>query len=204
MTKQSRFDSLVKRAQICSKCPRMNGRRRVLGPSNGPLDAQVMFIAEAPGRLGAEKYGIPLFGDQTGRNFASFLESAEIDRTKVFITNAILCNPINQIGVNDTPTKAEIFNCSDFLRETIDILSPAFIVPLGRIALKALAVIEPHTVTLSSSVAEPINWRNCILLPLFHPSPRVFSQRSKCQQCVDYQVLGKITRNATTEIDNGK
>jgi len=68
-SKQLQFADLVERVQSCSLCPRMTQRTRVLGPPNGNLDSSVVFIAEAPGRLGADKFGIPLFGDQTGRNF---------------------------------------------------------------------------------------------------------------------------------------
>ena len=49
----------------------MEGRTRALGQGNGPLDARVLFVAEAPGRLGADRTGVPLSGDQTGRNFGA-------------------------------------------------------------------------------------------------------------------------------------
>ncbi len=61
------FDALVARVSSCRCCPRMEGRARVLGQANGPLSARVLFIAEAPGRFGADMSGIPLAGDRTGR-----------------------------------------------------------------------------------------------------------------------------------------
>ncbi len=57
------YDALVARAQACRLCSRMEGRRRVLGAGNGPLDARVLFVAEAPGRLGGDKTGVPLVND---------------------------------------------------------------------------------------------------------------------------------------------
>ena len=40
------------------------------GHANGRPDARVLFLAEAPGRLGGDRTGVPLTSDQTGRNFA--------------------------------------------------------------------------------------------------------------------------------------
>ena len=55
-----RFDCLVENAQACLLCPAMDGRRRVLSRANGSLTPQVLFVAEAPGRRGGERTGIPL------------------------------------------------------------------------------------------------------------------------------------------------
>src|SRR6185312_15467484 len=54
------FDALIETVAACRACPSMEGRRRVLSHANGHVDARVLFIAEAPGRLGAELTGIPL------------------------------------------------------------------------------------------------------------------------------------------------
>jgi DNA polymerase len=82
------FERLVEAVQGCRRCPTMEGRRRVLGPANGRLDARVLFVAEAPGRLGGDRTGVPLSSDQTGRNFARLLGAAGLRRDEVFVTNA--------------------------------------------------------------------------------------------------------------------
>ena len=70
----SAFFQLVEQVQDCRRCPRMEGRRRVLGTANGNQHAKALFIAEAPGRLGGDRSGIPLLQDQTGRNFTALLK----------------------------------------------------------------------------------------------------------------------------------
>ena len=80
------FAALVQEAQACRACPRMEGRRRVLSPANGPLSAKILFIAEAPGRLGGDKGGIPLTGDASGRNFLRYLSAAGLKREDVFVS----------------------------------------------------------------------------------------------------------------------
>lgn len=192
-TPQSRaFDALVERVQHCRACPRMEGRRRVLGAGNGNLTADVLFIAEAPGRLGADRTTIPLSGDQSGRNFERLLEAAELDRDAIFVTNAVLCNPRDNSGRNAPPTRSELQNCSGHLRETIFTVDPRIVVTLGAVALRSLETIEPHCLTLTASVGQVHAWNGCLLVPLYHPGPRAMIHRPFPVQLEDYRRLAQI------------
>jgi len=191
-SKQALFADLIVRVQQCNLCPRMQHRKKVLGPQNGNIDSPVLFIAEAPGRLGADKFGIPLYGDQTGRNFEMLIASAGINRESVFITNAILCNPRTPDGNNDSPTLSEIRNCSVYLKETLEIIKPKYVVPLGAAALAALNVIEPHQIRLSEAAGKLFSWNGFKIYPLFHPGPRAFIWRIKAQQMEDYRTLASL------------
>lgn len=173
----------------------MEGRRRVLSLANGPLDARVVFIAEAPGRLGGEKGGIPLTGDASGRNFTRYLLAAGLPREAVFVTNAALCNPQTPSGANAPPSTREVRNCSPFLARTLAVLRPAVIVTLGNKALAALALIAPHTITLREHAATPVAWNGYTLFPLYHPSPQVAvspTGRNHAQQEEDYRALRRL------------
>ena len=90
--KESNFLDLVDRVRACQKCPRMNGSARVLGPGCGPLDAPLMFVGEAPGRLGADGSHLPFHGDKSGHNFEKLIEQVGVSRYEVFVTNAVLCS----------------------------------------------------------------------------------------------------------------
>jgi len=191
-SKQSLFADLVARVQHCNLCSRMQHRKKVLGFSNGNLDSPLLFIAEAPGRLGADKFGIPLYGDQAGRNFEMLISSASIRRESIFITNAVLCNPKTPDGNNDSPTVLEIRNCSQFLQETLEIIKPKYVVSLGAIALAALNIIKPHQIKLSEGVGKLFSWNGYQVYPLFHPGPRAFVSRPKNQQIEDYRTLASL------------
>jgi len=191
-SKASRFNSLVAQAENCSLCSRMISRRPVLSSLNGNLDSKVVFIAEAPGRLGADKYRIPLYGDQTGRNFERLLDYAGLKRDSVFITNAVLCNPRQENGNNSSPAATEIRNCSHFLNDTIEIINPELIVTLGVRALIALNLILPHSRTLSKQVAQSFNWKGFQVLPLYHPGPMAIISRKLSTQEKDYQKIAEI------------
>lgn len=187
--REEAFQRLIDKVQTCQRCSRMEGRARVFGYANGPLNSEILFIAEAPGRLGADRSGIPLTGDQTGRNFDMLLEAAQFDRQSVFITNAVLCNPRNELGNNSQPNRNEIENCANHLHETIWILQPRFVVTLGKIALDALQHIEKHTLILSQDVGSPQKWNNRWLIPLYHPGPRARIYRSTSLQVEDFRRL---------------
>ncbi len=187
--KQFLFDDLVQRVQSCCLCGRMSGRRRVLGSLNGSLQSPVVFIAEAPGRLGADKYNIPLYGDQTGRNFEILLTAASLKRENVFITNAVLCNPRTQAGNNDTPTKSEISNCQTYLIETLEIIKPICVVTLGMSALLSLNHTDVRGKKISEKVGQCFYWQGYLVYPLFHPSPRALIHRNLSKQMEDYKTL---------------
>src|SRR5713101_6955269 len=130
-TRRSRFAKLAAEAAVCTICPAMCERTAVLSELNGPVDARVMFIGEAPGRKGADRTRIPFSGDQSGKNFERFLASIGLARAEIFITSAALCNPRKPSGANRRPSAGELSNCSDFLRRTIALINPQVIVTLG-------------------------------------------------------------------------
>jgi uracil-DNA glycosylase family 4 len=191
---ESAIDALAERVSSCRLCPRMEGRTRVFGRANGNPTTRLLFVAEAPGRLGADRSGVPLSGDQTGRNFATLLAAAGIDRSEIFVTNAVLCNPRDAQGNNAPPAAREIRNCSPHLAETIAILEPGYVVALGVVALKALALVCAHDAVLARDVGRAIPWHGRVLVPLYHPGPRACIWRPMRMQVDDYRRFGTLVR----------
>ena len=183
------FSSLLKEAAKCQVCPRMADQNAILGRCNGSITASLIFIAEAPGRFGAAKTGIPFQGDRSSKNFEKLLDYIGLKREDIFITNAVLCNPLKD-GNNDKPTHKEISNCSHFLESTLELIKPKVVATLGATALDALNLILGEKFKLSETVAKPQTLDSFILLPLYHPSPRVTSwKRTLCKQKEDYKKI---------------
>lgn len=166
----------------------------MLGPANGSLAARVLFVAEAPGRFGADASGVPLHGDRTGRAFEDFLAAAGLTRDDVFITNAILCNPRDADGRNARPAITELANCRSHLARLVALLDPLWVVTLGSVALGALSAIAPHAALLARDVGRPIAWHGRWLVPLYHPGPRALIRRPVAVQRADYRKLGDAIR----------
>jgi uracil-DNA glycosylase family 4 len=169
----------------------------VFSELNGPVDARVMFIGEAPGRKGADRTRVPFSGDQSGRNFDRFLASIGLARSEIFITSAALCNPRKASGANRRPSASEIANCSSFLRRTIELVEPAVIVTLGTVALDALKQLHYHQFNLKNDAARIRSWNGRLLVPLYHPSPQVLiTSRKEAAQLRDYEVVAQAVRPA--------
>jgi uracil-DNA glycosylase family 4 len=190
---------LLEEVYACRLCARMECSRKVLSDRNGDWSAGILFVAEAPGRLGAEVTGIPLFGDRTGDRFERILNRMELRRSDVFITNAVLCNPRNKVGNNDTPTSSEVKNCSPFLRRTIECVDPAVVIALGRVALEVLKMVSSHDLTLRESVGRLHFWNERRLGVLYHPGPRSAVHRSWKLQLEDATGLAESAMSALAE-----
>jgi DNA polymerase len=190
------FDQLGAEAAVCVICERMRERKAVLSRLNGALNPRVMFIAEAPGRNGADRTRIPFHGDTSGKNFESLLASIKLTRDEIFITNTVLCSPRKPSGANDKPSGAEIRNCSGFLRRQIELINPPVVATLGAVALGALKLIEPHEYRLREDAAKILSWNGRLLVPLYHPSPQVvITVRTLEQQKRDFRsILRAIAR----------
>jgi uracil-DNA glycosylase family 4 len=188
------FETLVAEARACQTCARMRGSQRIIGHASGRISAPIMFIGEAPGRLGADASAIPFHGDKAGDNFESLIEQVGLSRHDCFITNAILCNPKDDKGNNATPNRVEIASCATFLKRQIDIVDPRIVVTLGAQALSAISLIERHDAELASSVRQKWNWYGRTLIPLYHPGQRAMLHRSFLNQLADYHFIAETYR----------
>jgi uracil-DNA glycosylase family 4 len=200
MTRHPGKEQLLQDVQACILCERMSCSRRVLSDLNGDWGAAVVFVAEAPGRLGAEKTGIPLFGDRTGDRFDELLRAMGMERNQIFVTNAIVCNPRDEKGNNDSPKSSEIKNCSQFLKRTIESVNPRVVVALGRVALEALKLVHSHELTLRDDVGKVRDWGRRRLATLYHPGPRTVLHRPWQEQVNDARKVAKQLRREISRV----
>jgi DNA polymerase len=112
----------------CRACPLGAQRTRAV-PGEGPVDAEILLIGEAPGYY-EDQQGRPFVG-AAGQFLEQLLASIGLKRTDVFIANVIKCRPPG----NRDPLPEEIGACSHWLDEQQAILSPKVIVTLGRYSL---------------------------------------------------------------------
>jgi len=193
---QKAFKRLERQASSCRLCPALADQPAILSLANGNLNAKVVFVAEAPGRFGAGRTGIPFHGDKSGNNFETLLAHIGLIRADVFITNAVLCNPLAN-GNNRRPKTSEIKNCSPFLKATLDLIRPKVVVTLGSVGLQAVNLLLGTRYQLKDKVAQRLSAPNFILFPLYHPSPRVTNWlRPLAQQKKDFKKIPWNTSRA--------
>jgi DNA polymerase len=187
--KEKEFRKLSKNSSQCRLCPAMSDLPAILSSKNGSVHTDLVFIAEAPGRLGSGRTGIPFHGDRSGDNFEQLLNHVGLKRKDIFITNAVLCNPLKN-GNNRRPTIKEIDNCISFLENLINLITPKIISTLGGVGLEAINRIFSVSYKLADVVASPLPIGKFILFPLYHPSPRViYTRRSLDHQKKDFEKL---------------
>lgn len=162
--------------------------------ANGPVPAPVMCVGEAPGRLGAGRTGVPFSGDVAGARFERLLGEAGLRRVDVFVTNAILCLPVDGAGRNRAPRRTEVQACGRWLEETLRLVDPALVVAMGTVALYALALIQPHGLVVSNAGEPPAWWFGRKLATVYHPAARSQVHRPWDRQVEDWRAIGTFVR----------
>ena len=193
------FANLCSEAQACRICPNLADKTAVLSDLNGSLTPKVFFIGEAPGRVGADRTRRPFYGDKSGQNFQTLLDSIGLSRDDIFITSAVMCSPRSATDANRRPTRTEIKNCSAYLSRILGLIDPPVVATLGNVALEALKLIQYHEFTLREHAGTMQAWNGRALVPLYHPSPQVIaSQRGLETQLAHFGILsiatGKVLR----------
>lgn len=119
---------LVGEVSVCQKCILGRSRTRAV-PGEGPPDAKIMFIGEAPGYY-EDQQARPFVG-AAGKLLEEMLGAIGLKRRDVYITNILKCRPPN----NRDPLPDEIAACGDYLDRQIALIQPRVICTLGRFSM---------------------------------------------------------------------
>ena len=123
------LEEVAAEVRSCVKCP-LHLSREERRPGEGPPDASIMIVGEAPGR-NEDEQGRPFVG-AAGRNLDDLLSEVGVSRGSVFITNTVKCRP----PANRRPARNELDTCHPYLRRQIEAIAPKVIVLLGDAAVK--------------------------------------------------------------------
>jgi DNA polymerase len=99
----------------------------------------IMMIGEQPGDR-EDKEGRPFVGP-AGKLLDKCLEEAEIDRSKVYVTNTVKhfkWEPRGKLRIHKKPTMKEIHACRPWLEAEMEAVHPSLVVCLGATAAQAL------------------------------------------------------------------
>jgi DNA polymerase len=115
----------------CTRCDLHASRTQtVFGV--GSHQAQLLIIGEAPGQE-EDRQGEPFVG-RAGQLLNSMLKAIGLRREQVYIANILKCRPPG----NRDPFPQEAACCNPWLRQQIELLQPAVIFAIGRIAAQTL------------------------------------------------------------------
>lgn len=132
------LSGLAKISKDCKACDLWRrGTQTVFG--EGETNSKVMFVGEVPGDQ-EDRAGKPFVGP-AGNLLDKALIEAGIDRSKVYVTNAVKhfnWEPRGKRRIHKKPNAAEIAACRPWLDAEIAKLRPKVIVCLGATAAQAL------------------------------------------------------------------
>jgi len=176
----------------CSKCDIAHSRTRAV-PGEGPENAEIMFIGEAPG-YHEDQQGRPFVG-QAGQFLNELLSSIGLKRPDVYITNIIKTRPPG----NRDPLPTEISNCKTWLDRQIEVIRPRMIVTLGRYSL---ARFFPGK-TIGQIHGTSVTQNEVIYFAMYHPAAALHQQSLRETLMKDMQKIPALlakTRETTAPV----
>jgi len=176
-------DSALVLEPACERCPDLAACRNRIAWGNGPTDAAVVVVGEAPGA------GVPDAGRWRGGNWTGLAYTAQHSGRRIretmatvgypdsFFTNAVKCFPADpeEPSTNREPTAVEREHCRDHLRTELERVEPDAVVATGKHATTSMLAFEDRTVEgFVDSVLEPVRLDSLglTLVPILHPAYR--------------------------------
>ncbi len=152
----------------CRRCDLWrHATQAVLG--EGPKRARIMLVGEQPGDE-EDLRGRPFVGP-AGRILDQAMSEASLERSEVFITNAVKhfkWEPRGKRRLHKKPNLREIDACNVWLDLEIRRLKPRVLVALGATALRALMT---RTMTIDSARRQTLQHPSgATVLASYHPS----------------------------------
>jgi DNA polymerase len=165
--KAAAFAALRERALACVKCPHLASSRKNVAFGVGSIDAQLMFVGEAPG-ADEDEQGEPFVG-KAGQLLTKIIQATGLSRADVYIANILKCRPDTpgQSAGNRKPTSDEMATCIPYLHEQIDLIRPKVIVTLGATAVEGLL---GKTLGITKLRGTWKMYRGTPLMPTYHPA----------------------------------
>lgn len=163
----------------CTRCPLHEGRTKIVH-STGDLQADLMFIGEAPGADEDQK-GEPFVG-RAGQLLNKIIEAIGMKREEVFIGNINRCRPPG----NRAPTLPEAETCKPFLLREISVVRPKVIVVLGNTACQNLLNTKVGITKLRGNFQD---YYGVKVMPTFHPAYLLRDPSKKRETWEDMKIV---------------
>ena len=172
----SALSELIEEIARCQRCEIAKYRTKVV-PGEGPEDAEIMFVGEAPG-WHEDQQGRPFVGP-AGQYLEQLLASIGLKREQVYIANVIKCRP----AANRDPLPTEIRNCQEWLERQIEIIRPKMIVTLGRYSMAKF--FPGKSISKIHGMAQKRD--NVIYYAMYHPAAALHQQ--SLRQAIEADML---------------
>lgn len=190
MRKNQKLLELQKRILIDSITPDLEKSATKLVFGSGSVDADIMFIGEAPGKK-EDISGEPFVG-ASGKMLDDMLNSVNIRREEVYITNIVKYRPPN----NRDPLPSEKKAFWPYLVEQINIIKPKVIATLGRHSgqafIPSLRISADHGEPQSVKIQMGTSESELTVIPLYHPAAALYNGSLKATLFQDFKKMREV------------
>jgi DNA polymerase len=176
----------------CTRCELHRTRTQTVFGVGDPA-ARLMFIGEAPGAE-EDRQGEPFVG-RAGQLLTQMIRALGLARSEVFIANVLKCRPPG----NRDPSATEAACCRPFLERQIELVNPALLVAVGRIAAQTLLGSEAPLGKLRGRVHEFGAVRRPLIVT-YHPAYLLRSPAEKRRAWQDLQFVLHTLRDGAASV----
>jgi len=167
-------------------CPDLAREAKNLVMGDGNIDADIVFIGEAPGK-NEDETGLPFVG-AAGKFLNEMLETIGMQRSSIFITNIVKYRPPN----NRDPLPEEKKAFWPYLIRQLDVINPQIVVTLGRHSMEYF--IPGQLISAIHGQPKRIAFGDAklVIVPLYHPAAALYNGSMRTTLIEDFQKLPKI------------
>jgi DNA polymerase len=184
--KQRQLDRV--KADILEKniCPELAAQATNLVMGDGNLNAEIVFIGEAPGK-NEDEQGLPFVG-AAGKFLNEMLAAANMQRSDVYITNIVKYRPPN----NRDPLPAEKKAFWPYLLKQLQIIQPKVVITLGRHSMEYF--LPGMRISVIHGQAKRIKFgdQKLVIIPLYHPAAALYNGSMRQTLIDDFVSVPKI------------
>jgi uracil-DNA glycosylase family 4 len=184
----SALRELYEQVAVCPDCELSRNRTHAV-PGEGPPDAEIVFIGEAPGYY-EDQQARPFVGP-AGQFLDQLLASIDLRREDVYICNVIKCRPPQ----NRDPLPGEIQACHKWLERQLEIIRPRLIATLGRYSLAKYFPGQP----ISRIHGQERRVGDLLVVPMYHPAAALHQASLRRTIEEDFKKLPAILEKARKE-----
>jgi len=185
-TKQAQLDEL--RAEILQKhvCDELAQQATNLVMGDGNVNAEIVFIGEAPGK-NEDEQGLPFVG-VAGKFLNEMLAQAGMERQDVYITNIVKYRPPN----NRDPLPEEKKAFWPYLAKQLQIIQPIVVITLGRHSMEYF--LPDARISMVHGKAKRITFGNekLVIVPLYHPAAALYNGSMRQTLIDDFLRVPKV------------
>lgn len=168
-TKFEKMEQLRSALLEADVCPSLRKQATQLVMGDGNLDADVVFIGEAPGK-NEDTQGVPFVG-AAGKFLDQMLAAASMSREDVYITNIVKYRPPH----NRDPSPEEKAAFWPYLLKQLQIIDPKVVVTLGRHSMEYFLPGKFIGQVHGQPKRIQFGDHTLIVIPLYHPAAALYN-----------------------------